>query len=205
MAISVTRELSKAMQRLQLGAGKKPRPGWFNIDLNIETQFRHDGTIALRHDLREGLPFQDDYFDVIYSSHFFEHLDTTNGMELMAHCLRVLKPEGVFRAALPDVRPMFKAYVDRDMAYFDWVKSIDGKALPRKVTTPIDFIDRAARGWEHQTLYDPEKMTAMLARTGFVSIQETQYDPAFDPDSDSRRAFSFYMIGHKPKPAAPQT
>ena len=67
---------------LHLGAGKRPRPKWVNIDLNATTHFGKDCTIAVKHDLREGLPFDDDYFDLVYSSHFFEHLDSAFGQLL---------------------------------------------------------------------------------------------------------------------------
>jgi predicted SAM-dependent methyltransferase len=185
---------------LHLGAGRSPRPKWINIDLNAETHFAKDGTISLKHDLREGLPFQDDYFDAVYSSHFLEHLDAAAGLELMKHCLRVLKPGGIFRAALPDVRPVLKAYVAGDQAYFDWELSIYPKALPkpRSLLTPIDFIDRIARGWDHQMLYDPQKATVLLQAAGFDAIEEAEFDPAFDEPGEIRRAFSFYMLARKP-------
>jgi len=185
---------------LHLGAGKKPRPKWINIDMEATTQFRKDGTVALKHDLREGLPFDDGYFDAVYSSHFFEHLDGPSGLELMKHCLRVLKPGGIFRAALPDVRPILKAYVEGDQSYFDWELALYPKALPkpRSLLTPIDFVDRAARAWEHKMLYDPAKMTVLLNAAGFVSAAETEYDPAFDEPNEVRRSMSFYMLALKP-------
>lgn len=54
---------------LHIGCGPNRKPGWINIDLN------QDADICL--DLPEPLPFPDNSVKMVYSEHFFEHLDAS--------------------------------------------------------------------------------------------------------------------------------
>ena len=53
--------------KLHLGCGSRTKEGWVNIDLSSKAD--------LRLDLREPLPFPTGSCWIIYSQHFFEHLD----------------------------------------------------------------------------------------------------------------------------------
>lgn len=53
--------------RLNIGCGSNVKQGWINIDLC--------GSADLQLDLRESLPFADETVSMIYSEHFFEHLE----------------------------------------------------------------------------------------------------------------------------------
>jgi predicted SAM-dependent methyltransferase len=52
-------------------------------------------------DVRDGLPFPDESVDVVCSSHFLEHLDGEEGMDLFREIYRVLKPGGITEHILP--------------------------------------------------------------------------------------------------------
>ncbi len=52
-------------------------------------------------DVRDGLPFPDGSVDVVCSSHFLEHLDNEEGIDLFKEILRVLKPGGTTEHILP--------------------------------------------------------------------------------------------------------
>lgn len=62
--------------------------------------------------LRKGIPFPDDAFDVVYHSHFLEHLTQEAALGLLAECRRVLKPRGLMRVVLPDFPALCTAYLD---------------------------------------------------------------------------------------------
>ena len=51
-------------------------------------------------DMREPLPFSDDSVSIIYSEHFFGHLDYPNVAKMfLQECFRVLELDGIFRLA----------------------------------------------------------------------------------------------------------
>src|SRR2546425_2533045 len=107
--------------KLHLGCGPHMKPGWVNIDLTLNPPRvnENSGTLFVNHDLRLGLPLDDDSCDLIYSAHFFEHLEYKEGQELLRECYRALRPGGVFRISLPNFKGMFDAYLRGDHEYFD--------------------------------------------------------------------------------------
>ena len=52
-------------------------------------------------DVRGGIPFPDNSVDIVYSSHFVEHLDDEEGMDFFREVYRVLKSEGETEHVLP--------------------------------------------------------------------------------------------------------
>lgn len=61
--------------------------------------------------LLEKLPFQSNSFDLIYSSHFIEHISLDNLKSLLTECNRVLKKNGRIRLVLPDFENIVKEYI----------------------------------------------------------------------------------------------
>jgi len=57
-----------------------------------------------------GLPFSDNYFDVIYSKSFLEHLN--NPGAFLEEANRVLKPGGLFLCLVPDWESQYKIFYD---------------------------------------------------------------------------------------------
>ncbi len=64
---------------------------------------KHIGKELLYADLNEGIPFEDGTFDVIYHSHFIEHLDRKQALAFLRECHRVLKRGGIIRVVTPDL------------------------------------------------------------------------------------------------------
>jgi len=71
--------------KIDLGCGKKCRPGFVGIDFQ---EFGQD----VRWDIRYGIPFPDNSVDEIFTSHFVEHLTETEIMMLWVEMLRICKP-----------------------------------------------------------------------------------------------------------------
>ena len=83
------RSLSKPSM-INLGSGSVCKRGYLNVDLVP------GGDLTL--DLRRGLPFESNCCEMIFSEHFFEHLDYPEPVcYLLRECLRVLRPGGVLR------------------------------------------------------------------------------------------------------------
>jgi predicted SAM-dependent methyltransferase len=90
---------------LNLGCGYHFHPAWTNVD------FVSTGETVLAHNLLEGIPFPDDAFDVVYHSNVLEHFLMEDGERFMKECLRVLKPGGTLRIAVPDLEQIIRQYL----------------------------------------------------------------------------------------------
>jgi len=66
-ALKRVRRYSGNNLRLNVGCGKNIKQGWINIDLSKEAD--------LQLDVREPLPFASESASMVYSEHFFEHLE----------------------------------------------------------------------------------------------------------------------------------
>jgi predicted SAM-dependent methyltransferase len=196
---------SKTKHRLNLACGPNRKGGWINIDMT-------DG-VDLQLDLRERLPFRDDSVEVIYSEHFFEHLNYPSfadsgafaGLELSGYqsevlfllreSYRVLVPGGLFSVGVPDAEQVLMAYANRDEEALE---------IPRRMHWHPDWCDTRMhqvnylfrQGHEHKYAYDEETLALILDRTGFVQIKRRDFDPALD--SESRRIGTLYMGARKP-------
>ena len=62
-------------------------------------------------DLRKGIPFKNSTFDVVYCSHFLEHLEKDKASRFLDECYRVLKANGILRIVVPDLEKLALAYV----------------------------------------------------------------------------------------------
>jgi len=187
--------------KLHLGCGVDIKQGWLNVDLRVggvvaaslppDTQF-------ISHDLRLGLPLHNASCIYVYSSHCLEHLDAAHGIQLLRDVHRVLQPEGKLRLALPDFRSLFAAYLRKDEAFFKVMEA--GVAVPRFANARCwaDYVNYAAYQFgEHRAIYDEENLALVLAEAGFRRISSTVFDPAVDPDTPLRKAYSFYTEAMK--------
>jgi predicted SAM-dependent methyltransferase len=187
--------------KVHLGCGAQLMRGWINLDLNAARSVRRAArrlppdTRFIEYDLRLGrLPLDSGSCARIYSSHFFEHLDYERGVALMRDCHRVLRPGGVFRAALPTFRAMFRAYLEGDARYFEGVVLAEVRPDVEPGTeTLLDQLNYGVYQYgEHKCLYDEEKLCRVLRHLGFEA-RPADFDPALDPANELRRRYSFYV------------
>lgn len=190
--------------KIHLGAGDDIRAGWVNTDLRLRISpdiapARQGDTVFINHDLRRGLPLGDGTADVIYSSHFFEHLSFDDGLDLMRESYRILSDGGRFRIALPTFKAMFRAYLDGDRQYFSAIGIED--VYPHAPRDTLTFVDHVNYGvyqhGEHVAIYDEEKVIALLKAAGFSDPQSMAFDSGIDPDNDLRRRYTFYVDAYK--------
>ncbi len=92
-------------QYLNLGCGTRSHPSWTNID------FGSTGTDVIAHDLKQGIPFQNSSFEVVYHSHLLEHFPKTAALPFLFECYRVLKFGGIIRVAVPDLERIARIYL----------------------------------------------------------------------------------------------
>ncbi len=91
---------------LNLGCGATFHEDWINVD------FVDHGGKVLAYDLRLGIPFADESFDVVYHSHVLEHMSKSWGEFFIAECFRVLRPGGLLRVVVPDLENIARTYLN---------------------------------------------------------------------------------------------
>ncbi len=99
--------------RANLGCGNQICAGWINIDIVCT------GPGVVAHDLSTGIPLPDASCEVVYHSHVLEHLKRPDAQFFMRECVRVLKPGGILRVAVPDLEQICRQYLltlDRALA-----------------------------------------------------------------------------------------
>jgi predicted SAM-dependent methyltransferase len=178
--------------KLNLGAGDLCKEGFLNVDLFP------GGDLTL--DLRRGLPFESDSSDLIFSEHFFEHIDYPHAIEhLWRECLRVLKPGGTLSFSVPDTEwPLMDYQKGPDAPYF---RACEEFHWHPDCTTRIEHINYHFRQFgQHLFAYDEETARKTLERVGFTEIRKREYDASMD--SERRRVGSLFMSARKPRPFA---
>ncbi len=95
------------MKFLNVGCGSSYHIDWVNIDYNSNSPY------VQAHDIRKGLPFADETFDAVYSSHVLEHLSPDEGKQLLRDMKRVLKTGGIVRVIVPDFETIARMYLEK--------------------------------------------------------------------------------------------
>lgn len=90
---------------LNLGCGLRFDSNWVNLD--ISSNDYHVKAV----DLRNGIPYPDQSFTIVYHSHLLEHLQKVEAKFLIDECYRVLKPSGIIRVVVPDLEQIVRMYL----------------------------------------------------------------------------------------------
>jgi predicted SAM-dependent methyltransferase len=98
---------------------------WLNFD------YTSPSTNVQQANLLDRLPLDDGVADLVYSSHFLEHIPRSQVSGFLAECFRILKPDGILRLVLPDLENLCRAYLEHrsnnehDKANFVVIEMID--------------------------------------------------------------------------------
>lgn len=208
---------------LNVGCGTHMHWGWNNIDFSWLGKLRKRMAFAgmlhragllsddrwsrlqkvdpdiIIHDLRKGIPFPDDSFDVVYHSHVLEHIDREYAVSLPRECRRVLKPGGVMRVVVPDMETIARAYcttldqldggcaeaeVERERLVNDLLEQmVRSEGAGTSAQRPlVRFVERMVRGDAgksgelHRWMYDRYSLSNLLHAAGFERIVTQQAD-----------------------------
>jgi predicted SAM-dependent methyltransferase len=189
--------------KVHLGCGYDVRPGWLNLDLAVDDSpaRRNAGPGAqfISYDLRRGLPLDEGSCDLIYSSHFFEHLEYADGVNLMRASWLALRPGGVFRIVIPDYRTICSAFASGDQEYFsllDLARIFPD--IPPGLRALSDSMNYAMYQFgQHRCIYDEEKLRPLLTDIGFREVVRSDHRDDVDPDDSLRRRYSLYVEATK--------
>lgn len=179
-----------AHRRLNWGCGDHVAPGWINTDVK-----KNDG-VDLVADIRDGLPVAAGALDYAVSIHALPELPLPEQVPALQELLRVLKPGGVLRLALPDLGKGIDAYLRGDLAYFK-VEEADAVSVGGRFITHMLW-----HGYS-KTLFTPDFAAELLTKAGFTEVEErgfgeTGSDFPQITELDNRAEESFFIEGTRP-------
>jgi SAM-dependent methyltransferase len=207
--------------RLNLGCGPHAPAGWLNVDCFVAAKLarvpvlgplvRASGLFGQRwpdgvfvHDLRRPFPWREGSAQVIYSSHFLEHLSKQDGARFLRECHRVLAPGGILRIVVPDLRAVVDAYREGRIAALDFLER-----LSVGFEAPGDgWLKRRLAPWfrfPHRCMYDRESLLACFAEVGFEPALRAPFDSLIEDvasvETDARTQGALIVEGVKPRGA----
>lgn len=171
-ALSRKKYPATSRQILNIGAGDYfNASGWTRLDYNDDKELvgeRIQRLCDVNFDLLSGepLPFDNDTFDGIYTSHTVEHLHNEDAERIIKDCFRILKPGGVLRVVCPSIDKYFDAYDKVDLGFFNWIRN-------KNIYRHDSLIRLITREFAHIIVdkYSDEQllqMYASLGRKGFI-------------------------------------
>jgi len=171
--------------KLELGAGgKKGANGWTTIDL---------GGADISHDLRHGIPLDNESVEAIYSSHLLEHLNHKQLIQLLHVCRRVLVKGGTIRTSVPNSRLYINCYLNG--TEFKTKSEMHQPAIcyTGSRMDQINYI--AYMNEEHRYMFDEENLVNIFLVSGYSDSSLREYDHTIDPED--RRYESIYCVARK--------
>lgn len=185
------------MRRLNIGCGQSATPGWVNYDnspsialarlpkplisllgsigiLSELTQkfVAYCRTHSVRYASALSIPEASGSVDVVYSSHMLEHLDRTEARLCLQECYRILKPGGILRLVVPDLKQRIDYYMlvrDGDQLLESFIFDLE---KPRGLRP---WMTRAITGGrEHHWMYDYASLARLAESCGFRDTVELQ-------------------------------
>ena len=176
--------------RINVGCGKTPTPGWINYDNSLSVRLskfpllssflsqiglisveQNELILAARKSGIEWanatvkIPHPSGTLQAIYTSHMVEHLDREEIGLFLDESYRVLKPGGVIRIVVPDLRLLVESYIkDNDADQF-----VDALLLstgqPKDLISKIKLLIVGYR--QHLWMYDGLSLSKLLTKHGF--------------------------------------
>ena len=204
--------------KVNIACGPMIFAGWVNLDKVDMTQYVNfllstgpnglpeaQATLARRvqaagkvdfrvHDLRKGLPFDNDTVDYVYAGQVIEHLNPLYEVpQFLAECRRVLKPGGVVRISTPDIDILLASYNSGDMMEFA-IEQPQPYRDARSKALRLTYLMFGSLGPKsttenyegHMLCYNKESMKEILQAAGFVSV--AFYPPGESPNAAFREA-----------------
>ena len=162
--------------KLNLGGGAHwYREGWLNLDFG---QNGYDLAVNLLSPLKDGS------IDIIYSSHFLEHILPEECYRLIKDCHRVLKVGGMMRIALPDCEKTLKRFfAEEPIATFAYDHEEYLNVIRHAGGNPEGLHLKSNMG--HFFFWDRYTFSWLLIMAGFTDIHERTCCQSSNPELQS--------------------
>lgn len=161
--------------KLNVGCGTDYKKGWINIDNNTDENI---DKLDLNWDLRKPLPFDDNSVDFIFNEHFFEHLTVEEARKTIKDLMRLLKPGGVMRVAMPDLESVVDHYLNVPLNRDPVIKEFKMDYIKTKA----EWMNMSFRWWGHMWLYDFEELQRRFKELGFDKIKRCKLRQSTYPE-----------------------
>lgn len=135
--------------KIQLGCGSNHLPGWENHDADI--------------DITKPLPWPDNWVDFIFIEHCVEHVTHKQSYDFFVECMRVLKPGGVVRIAVPSVVQIHEKEND---GYRNFIKRMGWGDGSKGCGVKAIIFQHG-----HEAIWSRETLAAVLQSIGFTTCQ----------------------------------
>lgn len=182
---------------VQYGCGFTAPDNWINYDASPTLRFERlplIGKLYTRNkqrfpenvkygDVVKGLPEMTDSCDAMYCSHILEHLSYYDFLKALKNTYKVLKPGGVFRGVLPDLRA---AAID----YIETYEQVESPAsvfmrstmlgIEDRVSTPVAAIKGLYGNSKHLWMWDYRSLEHELKKVGFKDVRPCKFGDSMD-------------------------
>ncbi len=180
--------------RVNVGCGQSPTAGFRNFDNSLSlvlaripllpALLRKAGLLdsaqheflsfarsrGIEHaDAARRLPLEDRSVDVLYSSHMLEHLDREEAAGFLREAMRVLRPGGVLRIAVPDLRKEVSRYGETGDADAFVAGLLVCQPKLKTLRQKLQFLLVGPR--HHHWMYDGASLCGLLRAHGFVNTE----------------------------------
>lgn len=128
-------------------------------------------------DVVKGLPVATGSADLVYCSHTLEHLALEDCRIALRESLRMLKPGGIFRAVMPDLRYLCSVYVaantnePKAAGAFMRDSNLGIERKPRGMALVRQYFSRDAHLW----MWDYAAIKFELTQAGFVEVRKATF------------------------------
>ncbi len=197
------------MTIVNFGCGANPGPGCVNVDGSLTvllarlpvparlfgSRARFVAAVRTQHikfATARRLRFRNESLDAFYTSHTLEHLVRRECEDLLGRVRGWLKPRGVLRVALPDLKPLACAYVS---GQWDADTFVERTNLAREES---QYGPLVLGHIHHRWMYDCASFASLLERLGYREIRQASFGRSALPelatlDVEGRRDESFYV------------
>lgn len=121
-------------------------------------------------DFRWGIPFRDNSIDIIFTSHFLEHLPQKNALNFLNKCYKILKNGGIIRIIVPDI----------DIILNNYSKGFRGNQIDATNELNLRFFEEG----QHKHMYNYNSLSSILSSIGFKNIKKLDYRKSKITDID---------------------
>lgn len=164
------------MRKLEIGSGSKRIAGFETLDIVSNP------TVDYLSDASKNLPFKNDTFDLIYSSHVLEHIPWYLAETTLREWVRILTPGGILEVWVPNglkicetlvrVESGEKGLVEKDGWYkFNSRKDPCVWAAGRIFTYGDGTGNLNHSNW-HRSIFTPRYLKDLFSIVGLIKIEE---------------------------------
>ena len=180
---------------VQYGCGMCAPDGWENFDSSPTLRFEKMPLVGMLYtknasrfprsvrygNIVKGLPVPQESCDGVYCSHVLEHLSLDECRVALKNTYRLLKPGGVFRLVVPDLRAYASRFVEDPTAEAAVAFMRDtnlGRVPPKRGVRSfiVDWLGRVPHLW----MWDYRSLEAEVLAAGFVMARRADCGDAED-------------------------